>query len=375
MHEEIGAGAFGIVHRATWKTTRYIVAVKKLHLTHLTGKMEKEFFKELSLLNNIRCPNIISFYGACTEAGKYAMVMEYMSLGSLYKLLHEDNIVLTWSERLAIAFQTTSGINYLHQLPEPILHRDIKSLNFLIERAHKGYIVKVCDFGLARTRNETTRQTKANSLVICTLQWTAPEILCAERYTDKSDIYSLGIVYWELGTGEIPYDDLQDGVIRAFVLAGDRLKIPNTIPSSFRSLIQQCWVQQPNDRPNSSHIIEMIEECIKIERTSLVQSGTKFGGSGGGFFDDSSMESFTHSHYLRGMISRRDKIPLEWCQFLYSSPDNPRKILESKLRGTRRATDIAKSFLLAENEKINKVQVILNSEKLYVNDVLRSVLL
>ncbi|CAF4171200.1 unnamed protein product, partial [Rotaria sordida] len=181
-------------------------------------------------MDSIRCPNIVSFYGACTETGKYALVMEYMSLGSLYKILHEDNRVFTWPERLSVAFQTASGINYLHQLPEPVLHRDIKSLNVLMERAYEGYTAKVCDFGLARTQDETTRQTISNPSLVCTLKWTAPEILLAGHHTDKTDIYSLGIVYWELATSEIPYDGLSDGVIRAFVLAGDRLKIPEGTP-------------------------------------------------------------------------------------------------------------------------------------------------
>ncbi|CAF4214109.1 unnamed protein product, partial [Rotaria sordida] len=164
-------------------------------------------------MDSIRCPNIVSFYGACTETGKYALVMEYMSLGSLYKILHEDNLVLTWPERLSIAFQAASGINCLHQLPEPVLHRDIKSLNFLVERAYEGYTVKMCDFGLARTRNETTRQTTSNPPLVCTLQWTAPEILRLRHHTDKSDIYSLGVVFWELATHEIPYDGHQNSVI------------------------------------------------------------------------------------------------------------------------------------------------------------------
>ncbi|CAF3976069.1 unnamed protein product [Rotaria sp. Silwood1] len=215
-------------------------------------------------MDSIRCPNIVSFYGACTETGKYALVMEYMSLGSLYKILHEDNLALTWSERLSIAFQAASGINYLHQLREPVLHRDIKSLNFLIERAYQGFTVKVCDFGLARTRNETTRLTTSNPTLICTLQWTAPEILRLGGHTDKSDIYSLGIVFWELASSKVPYDRHEDGVIRAFVLAGDRLKIPKNTPSTFRKLIKKCWTQNPNDRPNSSDLVEMIEKCTQV---------------------------------------------------------------------------------------------------------------
>ena len=221
-------------------------------------------------MDSIRCPNIVSFYGACTETGKYALIMEYMSLGSLYKILHEDKLVLTWPERLSIAFQTASGINYLHQLPEPILHRDIKSLNFLVERAYDGYTIKVCDFGLARTRDETTRQTKSNSTLARTLPWTAPEILLFEDYLDKSDIYSLGVIFWELASRKIPYYGRQDDVIRAGVLAGSRLKIPEDTPSTFHELIKRCWAQQSNDRPSSSDVIEMIEKCIQMQSNSLL---------------------------------------------------------------------------------------------------------
>ncbi|CAF3254103.1 unnamed protein product [Rotaria sp. Silwood2] len=213
-------------------------------------------------MDTIRCPNIISFYGACTEAGKYALIMEYMSLGSLYKILHEDNLELSWRERLSIAFQATTGINYLHQLTEPVLHRDIKSLNFLIERAYEGYTVKACDFGLAKTRNETTHQTALDPTLVCTLHWTAPEILRMAKHTDKSDVYSLGMVYWELAANAIPYDGHQSSVVYEFVLRGDRLEIPKTTPSSFSALIKKCWAHDPNDRSNCSQLIEIIEECI-----------------------------------------------------------------------------------------------------------------
>ncbi|CAF4868404.1 unnamed protein product [Rotaria sp. Silwood1] len=169
-----------------------------------------------------------------------------------------------------MAFQIASGINYLHQLPEPILHRDIKSLNFLIQRAYEGYIVKVCDFGLARTRNETTRYTTFNSTLAHTLPWTAPEILLLEDYVDKSDIYSLGIVFWELASRRVPYYEHKDDVIRTSVLAGDRLQIPESTPSGFQTIIERCWAQQPNDRPNSSYLVEMIEECIQMQSNSLL---------------------------------------------------------------------------------------------------------
>ena len=261
--DEIGRGAFGIVYRAQWLSQHYLVAVKRLHLTHLSSQAEKQFFKELSLMCRLRSPHIVNLYGTCIEKGKYALVMEYMSLGSLYTILHEDKLSLDWPDRLSIALQTAKSINYLHQLQEPIVHRDIKSSNILVERSYQGYIVKMCDFGLAKTRNDTLTQSQLTNALHCTLPWTAPEILRLNRHTDKSDIYSLGIVYWELAANEIPYDSHHSDVIRGFVLAGDRLNIPEMTPLHFSEVIQKCWSHNPNERPNSSRVIGLIEKCIE----------------------------------------------------------------------------------------------------------------
>ncbi|CAF3472344.1 unnamed protein product [Rotaria sp. Silwood2] len=259
FHEQIGLGTFGAVYRATWLTRHHIVAVKQLCVTPLNDEAKRKFFKEVSLLDRLRSPYIVNFYGACIETDNCILVMEYMSLGSLYNLLHEDYVKLTWLQRLSIALQAARGINYLHQLQPRVLHRDIKSGNFLLERSYEGYTVKTCNFGFTQIQT-----------VMCTSPWTAPEIFRLEDYTDKSDIYSLGVIYWELASSQIPYYGYQDRDIRASVLDGRRLSISENNPSSFRQLIQQCWRDNPNERPNSSDLIEMIETCIKIQSNSLL---------------------------------------------------------------------------------------------------------
>ncbi|CAM4777659.1 unnamed protein product [Rotaria magnacalcarata] len=280
LDDEIGCGGFGVVYRAQWLSRHDIVAVKRLHLNRLNPQAEKEFFKELLVMNGIRYPNIVTLYGACVEKEKYAIVMEYMSLGSLYKILHQNKLSLDWCDRLSIALQAAKGINYLHQLEQPMLHRDIKSLNFLLERSHEGYIVKVCDFGLAKTRNETTRQTQLTHAFAGTLQWSASEILLLEKHTEKSDIYSLGVVYWELATNEIPYSGHQNTVIREFVISGNRLKILDAAPSRFSALINECWAHNANDRPTCSHVIEEIQECINGKMISKIPANVQWVQSG-----------------------------------------------------------------------------------------------
>ena len=263
LYEEIGSGGFGAVHRAKWLRSDMIVAVKKLHLIHLNKDAEKNLFNELSLLNRIRHPNIISFYGACLEKDHYALIMEFMSLGSLYHILHEEKLQFSWSQRFSIALQAARAIHYLHRFQPTILHRDIKSLNLLLDKHHSEFIVKICDFGMAKTRSDITAQTKVNALMAFTLSWTAPEVLDLATYTTKSDIFSLGIVFWEIASYKRPYDDHQNNVIPQFVLSGRRLKIPNDTPPSFQTIINKCWTQKPEDRPTSVDLLKMINECIQ----------------------------------------------------------------------------------------------------------------
>ena len=267
---KIGSGGFGTVHRATWLSMHETVAVKQLHLKNTTLQIQENFFRELTLLHSLRSPYIVNIYGACTEPDRYALVMEYMPLGSLFKVLHEDHCQLSWPEQWSIGLQIAKGVNYLHQLSPAILHRDIKSANFLLRKAHEGYDVKVCDFGLSQIRNQTSLQSSNSRVLVCTLQWTAPEILRLQRHTEKSDIYSIGIVYWELATTEIPYEGCEDGAIRESVKAGDRLEIPSTVPLQFSDIIKQCWAHEPNDRPNSSSLVQLVKAHNQPSRKKTV---------------------------------------------------------------------------------------------------------
>ncbi|CAF1360327.1 unnamed protein product [Didymodactylos carnosus] len=245
--QSIGSGAFSKVHLGTWSSRCQTVAIKKLHLSDMDKQMETQFTNEVSTLCRIRYEHVVSVFGACIRPNAYAIVVEHMPLGSLFDVLRKKDPILTnhWS----ILSQIIKSINYLHMLHPPIFHRDIKSTNFLLKRSNKedGYLVKVCDFGLSETRRESTRQTH---MTCGTLQWMAPEIMKMEKYTEKSDVYSLGTVLWELVTNKIPYNEVEESTIRSTVLAGERLEIPFHVPEELRQIILRCWSHNPRDRPS-----------------------------------------------------------------------------------------------------------------------------
>ncbi|CAM4940214.1 unnamed protein product [Rotaria socialis] len=257
--ELIGQGGFADVYRGTWLSQHHRVAIKEIRITHLMDDVRQDFLYEISAMCKIRFDHVLNIFGACIEPNYYAIVVEYMSLGSLFNVLQKKQPHLSWPDRWSIALQMTKGVNYLHSMS--ILHRDIKSLNFLMEKAVDGYLIKICDFGLAKIRQETSRQTADSHqqrVSVGTLQWKAPEVLKFGKPSKASDVYSLGIVFWELATERIPYEELDEATISQGVKAGERLKIPSDVPHDYTSLISNAWSQEPSDRPTSEQLIQQI---------------------------------------------------------------------------------------------------------------------
>ncbi|CAF3893992.1 unnamed protein product [Rotaria sp. Silwood1] len=260
--ELIGEGSFANVYRGQWLSQHHQVAIKVIRVGQLSDKVTKDFIHEISTMHQMRFDNILTIFGACMEPNYHALVVEYMELGSLASLLQKSDVYpLSWSERWSIALQMVKGINYLHlSTPHPIIHCDIKSSNFVVNQNLKGLIIKVGDFGLAKIRQETIRQTNATGgpavLTAGTLQWKAPELFkFSEKNTTASDVYALGIVFWELATRCIPYEHTDDAVIRVCVMAQQRLDIPVDVPPAFASLIQKSWSHEPTQRPSCKELI------------------------------------------------------------------------------------------------------------------------
>ncbi|KAK2981503.1 hypothetical protein RJ640_030965 [Escallonia rubra] len=259
IRERIGAGSFGTVHHADWNGSD--VAVKILMEQDFHAERFNEFLREVAIMRRLRHPNIVLFMGAVTKPPNLSIVTEYLSRGSLYRLLHKPGPreMLDERRRLSMAYDVAKGMNYLHRRNPPIVHRDLKSPNLLVD---KKYTVKVCDFGLSRLKANTFLSSKSAA---GTPEWMAPEVLRDEPSNEKSDIYSFGVILWELATLQQPWSNLNPAqVVAAVGFKCKRLEIPRDLNPQVAALIEACWANEPRKRPSFSSIMESLRPLIKL---------------------------------------------------------------------------------------------------------------
>ncbi|KAK9048701.1 hypothetical protein SSX86_032333 [Deinandra increscens subsp. villosa] len=149
-------------------------------------------------------------------------------------------------------------MNYLHRRNPPIVHRDLKSPNLLVDRK---YTVKVCDFGLSRLKANTFLSSKTAA---GTPEWMAPEVLRDEPSNEKSDVYSFGVILWELATLRQPWGNLNPAqVVAAVGFKCKRLEIPADVNPQVAALIEACWANEPWKRPSFSAIMDTLRPLTK----------------------------------------------------------------------------------------------------------------
>lgn len=243
----IGEGAFGKVYEGKWRGKG--VAVKVLVCQDLRSDILHEFQSEVEIMSVLRHPNICRLLGACMDPPNRALVVELMQRGSLWGVLRTHRKTLTMDQRTRFIYDTAKGMAYLHHFERPILHRDLKSPNLLVD---KNYNIKLSDFGLARVKAHVQTMTGNCG----TVQWMAPEVLGNQKYTEKADVFSFGIVIWEIMTGECPYDGMSQIQAALGVLNRNlRPNIPRDCPPFFSRLMKACWNRQPELRPSFPHIV------------------------------------------------------------------------------------------------------------------------
>ncbi|DBA00609.1 TPA: hypothetical protein N0F65_007738 [Lagenidium giganteum] len=264
LGEVLGEGAFGKVYKGRWQHRR--VAVKVLIRQDLSPEIIKDFEAEINIMSILHHPNVCQLLGACLEPPRRALVMELSELGSLWCVLRSRRHKFTPDIRAKIIYDTARGMKYLHQFRRPILHRDLKSPNLLVQ---KDYSIKITDFGLARVK----AQIKTMTGNCGTTQWMAPEVLGSRPYTEKADVYSFGIVVWEVFTARCPFENLSQIQVALSVLNHDnRPRVPESCPRFFARLMRACWVRDPEQRPSFAHVVQEIEGHLHRSQQQESQS-------------------------------------------------------------------------------------------------------
>nr|ACU20349.1 unknown [Glycine max] len=197
----LGEGSFGTVYKAMMPTGE-VVAVKMLGPNSKQG--EKEFQTGVLLLGRLHHRNLVNLLGYCIDKGQFMLVYEFMSNGSLENLLYGEEKELSWDERLQIAGDISHGIEYLHEgAVPPVVHRDLKSANILLDHSMRA---KVSDFGFSKEEVFDGR----NSGLKGTYGYMDPAYISSSKFTVKSDIYSFGIIIFELITAIHPHQNLME---------------------------------------------------------------------------------------------------------------------------------------------------------------------
>uniref|UniRef100_A0A0D3FZQ7 Protein kinase domain-containing protein n=1 Tax=Oryza barthii TaxID=65489 RepID=A0A0D3FZQ7_9ORYZ len=259
----VGRGGYGTVYKGIL-SDQTIVAIKKSKLVD-QSQME-QFINELIVLSQIDHKNVVKILGCCLETEVPLLVYEFISNGALFHHLHNTNLVpISWEHRLRIATETASALANLHLARKvPIIHRDVKSANILID---ENYTAKVSDFGASRL--VPSNQTHVTTLVQGTLGYLDPEYFYTSQLTDKSDVYSFGVVLVELLTRQKPisYHRQEEGI---------------NLASHFTALAQQnrlqeivdCVVVKEAGMRHVNVVSHLILKCLKLkgeERPRMVE--------------------------------------------------------------------------------------------------------
>ncbi|XP_051132242.1 serine/threonine-protein kinase STY46-like [Andrographis paniculata] len=253
FESKIASGSCGDLYKGTYRSQE--VAIKILKADSLNNEMQREFAQEVYIMRKVRHKNVVQFIGACTKHPNLCIVTEYMSAGSIYDYLHKRKGTFKLSALLKVASDVSKGMNYLHQ--NNIIHRDLKAANLLMD---ENEVVKVADFGVARVKAQTGVMTAETG----TYRWMAPEVIEHKAYDHKADVFSFGVVLWELLTGKIPYEyltPLQAAV--GVVQKGLRPTIPKHTHPKLVELLESCWQQDPALRPDFAEIMEILRQISK----------------------------------------------------------------------------------------------------------------
>ncbi|KAK6732684.1 hypothetical protein RB195_016825 [Necator americanus] len=263
LGRKLGEGAFGGVYAGilTFRGKKYEVAVKVNKASEVTKKIISEICKEARIMRRYRHPNVVRFYGVAIEHEPVMLVMEMVNGGALDTHLQKQAAIITKRDRLRYSYGASKGLEYLHE--NDCLHRDVAARNCLVETDGE---VKLSDFGLSRELSNRAKKYRMKDMrQRLPIRWLAPEVLSSGTYSKKSDVFSFGILLWEIYMdGESPYSDMTVTEVTANVISGYRLAPPPKMPKAVRAImLNQCFPGNPDERSKMSEVRVALEEAMQ----------------------------------------------------------------------------------------------------------------
>uniref|UniRef100_A0A4W6DNJ4 Ephrin type-A receptor 7 n=1 Tax=Lates calcarifer TaxID=8187 RepID=A0A4W6DNJ4_LATCA len=268
----IGAGEFGEVCSGRLKLPGkrdVSVAIKTLKVGY-TEKQRREFLCEASIMGQFDHPNVVHLEGVVTRGKPVMIVIEYMENGSLDAFLRKHDGQFTVIQLVGMLRGIAAGMRYLSDMG--YVHRDLAARNILV---NSNLVCKVSDFGLSRVIDDDPEAVYTTTGGKIPVRWTAPEAIQYRKFTSASDVWSYGIVMWEvMSYGERPYWDMSNQDVIKAIEEGYRLPAPMDCPPGLHQLMLDCWQKDRAERPKFDQIVGILDKMIRNPNTLKTPVGT-----------------------------------------------------------------------------------------------------
>ncbi|XP_015416463.1 PREDICTED: tyrosine-protein kinase Tec [Myotis davidii] len=254
---ELGSGLFGVVRLGKWRA-QYKVAIKAIR----EGAMcEEDFIEEAKVMMKLTHPKLVQLYGVCTQQKPIYIVTEFMERGCLLNFLRQRQGHFSRDVLLSMCQDVCEGMEYLER--NSFIHRDLAARNCLVNEAG---VVKVSDFGMARYVLDD--QYTSSSGAKFPVKWCPPEVFNYSRFSSKSDVWSFGVLMWEVFTeGRMPFEKNTNYEVVTMVTRGHRLYRPKLASKYVYDVMLRCWQEKPEGRPSFEDLLRTIDELVECEET------------------------------------------------------------------------------------------------------------
>ncbi|KAK3564365.1 hypothetical protein QTP86_017331 [Hemibagrus guttatus] len=235
---ELGSGQFGLVLEGLWRGEK--VAVKTIR----EGAMsEEEFKEEAKVMMKVSHPKLVKLYGMCTQQSPMYLVFEFLENGCLTEFLRSRKGCVSQETLLGMCVDVSEAMAYLES--SNFIHRDLAARNCLVSG---NLVVKVSDFGMTRFVLDDQYTSYTSKFPV---KWSSPEVIRYNKFSSKSDVWSFGVLMWEVySEGRLPYECRSNAEVVESLNAGLRLLKPRLCPEPVYQLLQWCWKEKPEDRPS-----------------------------------------------------------------------------------------------------------------------------